>query len=293
MLFTHKTELLYLEHARVHVEDDRVIYEQDREVEPHRYNFPHKNAQVLALGTGTSITQQAAKRLSEEGVVVVFTGDRGMPMLMASVTGYHPNEYAQGYIRRWMDESQRLAMAKDMMCARLDFTERMLDARSPLDADDIDDFRKKVAKAASIQSLMGVEGNEVKTLIYRSHARRHLSGETFKRARDHDGQPGEHAKVNLMLNHGNNLAYAMAAGSLWSVGIPSQFPLLHGQTRNGGLIFDVADIIKDGVVAPWAFELRGDPVRKAMSELRYRLKKAHADEYMIDALKRISTMEAS
>lgn len=289
MLFTHKTELLYLEHAHVRVEDDRVVYDQDRESEPQRYNFPHRNAQVLALGTGTSITQAAAKKLAEEGVVLVFTGDRGMPFVMASVTGYHPNEYAQGYIRRWMDESQRIQMAKQMLHARLGYTASQLTPRSPIDEEDIEGFRGKVDKAKSIPALMGVEGDEVRHLIYSRYSRRHFpGGPQFKRDRDGSGTHDEHARVNLMLNHGNNLAYALAAGSIWSLGIPSQFPLLHGQTRNGGLIFDAADLIKDAVVAPWAFEMRGEPVRKAMSELRYRLKKGKADEFMIETMKRIA-----
>lgn len=293
MLFTHKTELLYLEHARVRLEDGRVVYDQDREVDPQRYNFPHKNAQVLALGTGTSITQQAVKTLAEEGVVIVFTGDRGMPHLMASVTGYHPNEYAQGYIRRWMNPDERLGMARFLLFARLDFTGCQLDARSPLDEDDLEIFRNKIRTASSIQALMGVEGDEVKNLIYQRYAKRAFPGTHFKREREAAGTHEGHAQVNLMLNHGNNLAYAMAAGALWSIGIPSQFPLIHGQTRHGGLIFDAADLIKDGVVAPWAFEMRGESVRKAMGELRYRLKKSHADAFMIDTMKKLGESTAS
>jgi CRISPR-associated protein Cas1 len=174
------------------------------------------------------------------------------------------------------------------MMERLAFTTRHLDARSPLGEDDIETFRQKIQRVTSIQSLLGIEGDEVKMLIYRRYAKRHFPGTTFRRDRDATDRHSGHAQVNIMLNHGNNLAYAMAAGALWSIGLPSQFPLIHGQTRDGGLIFDAADLIKDGIVAPWAFEMHDQPTREAMSELRYRLKKTRADEFIIDSMKALA-----
>ena len=67
--------------------------------------------------------------------------------------------------------------------------------------------------------------------------------------RDHDGED----TVNRFLNHGNYLAYGMAACVLWVLGIPHSLAVMHGKTRRGGLVFDVADIIKDALVLPMAF----------------------------------------
>jgi CRISPR-associated protein Cas1 len=55
------------------------------------------------------------------------------------------------------------------------------------------------------------------------------------------------------LNHGNYLAYGLAATTLWVLGISHSFAVMHGKTRRGALVFDVADLIKDAVVLPWAF----------------------------------------
>ena len=49
------------------------------------------------------------------------------------------------------------------------------------------------------------------------------------------------------------LAYGLAATVLWVLGIPHAFALMHGKTRRGALVFDVADLIKDAVVLPWSF----------------------------------------
>ena len=58
---------------------------------------------------------------------------------------------------------------------------------------------------------------------------------------------------NGFLNHGNYLAYGLAATTLWVLGIPHGFTVMHGKTRRGALVFDVADLIKDTIVLPWAF----------------------------------------
>ena len=60
-------------------------------------------------------------------------------------------------------------------------------------------------------------------------------------------------RANSMLNYGNYLAYGLAATTLWVLGIPFSFAVMHGKTRRGALVFDVADLIKDAIVLPWSF----------------------------------------
>lgn len=38
------------------------------------------------------------------------------------------------------------------------------------------------------------------------------------------------------------------------MGIPYFLPVLHGKTRRGALVFDVADLFKDWLIMPVAFE---------------------------------------
>ena len=49
------------------------------------------------------------------------------------------------------------------------------------------------------------------------------------------------------------MAYGLAGTTLWFLGIPHGFAVMHGKTRRGALVFDVADLIKDAVVLPYAF----------------------------------------
>lgn len=39
----------------------------------------------------------------------------------------------------------------------------------------------------------------------------------------------------------------------WVTGIPHGLAVMHGKTRRGGLVFDLADLIKDALVMPQAF----------------------------------------
>ncbi len=59
--------------------------------------------------------------------------------------------------------------------------------------------------------------------------------------------------ANAFLSHGNYLAYGLAASILWVLGIPNGFAVLHGKTRRDALVFDVADLVKDTLILPWAF----------------------------------------
>ena len=45
----------------------------------------------------------------------------------------------------------------------------------------------------------------------------------------------------------------MAATTLWVLGIPHGFAVMHGKTRRGALVFDVADLVKDALILPLAF----------------------------------------
>jgi hypothetical protein len=54
-------------------------------------------------------------------------------------------------------------------------------------------------------------------------------------------------------DHGNYLAYGLGATATWVLGLPHGLAVLHGKTRRGGLVFDVADLVKDALVLPQAF----------------------------------------
>ena len=120
-------------------------------------------------------------------------------------------------------------------------------------------FEYRLGDVGSIQELLGVEGQFSKA-CYKFFAQ--ASGLSdfgeFRREAGSGTEGGSHTKdpfrlVNRLIDHGNYLAYGMAGGALWALGIPPHMSIFHGKTRAGGLVFDLADSFKDALVLPIAF----------------------------------------
>ena len=262
ILHSKRANLYYLEHCRVMQKDGRVLYLTEAKNENQYWNIPIANTTVILLGTGTSITQAAMRMLASAGVLVGFTGGGGTPLFMGSEiewmmpqSEYRPTEYMQGWMSFWFDDSKRLDVAKQFQFARIEFIRRiwakdkdLKDEGFYLDDADIEQaltgFEKKIPHQSKVGDLLLAEAQTTKQLYKIAATRCKLS---FER------NPEQGDLANDFLNHGNYLAYGLAATTLWVLGISHSFAVMHGKTRRGALVFDVADLIKDAVVLPWAF----------------------------------------
>jgi len=262
-MHSKRANMFYLEHCRVMQKDGRVLYLTEGKKEHSYYNIPIANTTVLLLGTGTSITQAAMRMLSQAGVLVGFCGGGGTPLHMATEVEwlspqneYRPTEYLQDWMSFWFDNEKRLAVAKEFQRKRIDYLKIVWQRDRELKSEGfsvgdtaiktaLDIFEKRTQNASSTSDLLSTEAQLTKKLYkYASNA---VNIEGFKRIHQSSDS------ANDFLNHGNYLAYGLAASCLWVLGIPHGFAVLHGKTRRGALVFDVADLIKDAIVLPWAF----------------------------------------
>ena len=248
-LFTHREGVLYVEHCRVVASDGLLAFvRSDNALEKH-YSIPHANVCVLLLGPGTSMTHQAARKMGEQGMMFGFVGGGGTPLFVASQSEYRPNQYCQSWVAQWASLEWRLSTAKKMADARCDFVEawyrRKKIASTASDAI-IASYRADIQKAIAGSELLGYEAAFAKRL-YAFHSTRVTSGK-FKRTPQGDDA------INGFIDNGNYLAYGISASVLWVLGIPHSFAVSHGTTRRGALVFDLADIIKDAVLLPIAFD---------------------------------------
>ncbi len=276
ILHSKRANIYYLEHCRVMQKDGRVLYLTEAKDENHYWNIPIANTTVVLLGTGTSITQAAMRMLASAGVLVGFCGGGGTPLFsgceiewLTPQSEYRPTDYVQGWLKFWFDEPQRLAAAKRFQLARLDYLsqtwakDRELKAENlykddPEIAQALDGYRAAISLAQQPGDLLQREALMTKQL-YRYTAHTVQYGDF---TRDHQATD----LANGFLNHGNYLAYGLAATTLWVLGIPHGFAVMHGKTRRGALVFDVADLIKDAIVLPWAFIC----AKEKMSEQEFR-----------------------
>lgn len=280
-----------LEHARVMVKDHRVVYETAADSCETYFGLPTANLSILLLGAGTSLTQQAAKLLSEDQTLVAFVGGEGAPLFMASQSEYREPKYLQGWYRMWTDPGARLAAAQAFAEKRCDLIEECWASNESLVAhgiypdQPIREFRRAIRMASEPARLIDAEGAFARSLY--GLLKNAYGYSEFKR--EH-GKSDKDDLPNSNLDQGNYLAYGLAGVATWALGIPHSLPLIHGDTRRGGLVFDVADLIKDAIVMPCAFESAANKIAgpEFKSELMQRLHKARVLDVMFDELKLVA-----
>lgn len=304
ILHSKRANLYYLEHCRVMQKDGRVLYLAEAKKERQYWNIPIANTTVILLGTGTSITQAAVRMLSQAGVLIGFCGGGGTPLYMSneiewmtSQSEYRPTQYLQGWLSYWFEDSWRLQAAKQFQHARIAYLKQVWSKDRDLNHEGInaDDatlesafqrFNDKTQAAKNSTELLLTEAQLTKSL-YKYAANQTKSGEF---TRQHEATGSYSDRANAFLNHGNYLAYGLAATTLWVLGIPHGFAVMHGKTRRGALVFDVADLIKDALILPWAFICAKENATE--QEFRQQCLQAFTDhkalDFMFDQVKAIA-----
>jgi len=300
ILHSKRANIYYLEKCRVMQKGGRVVYLTEEKVEKQYWNIPIANTTVILLGTGTSITQAAVRMLASAGVLIGFSGGGGTPLIVANEiewlspqSEYRPTEYVQGWMSFWFDEEKRLKVAKRFQQLRLEYLKRVWSKDRDLKNEGfyIDDanteraltlFSSKIEQSPDVTHLLLVEAQLTKSLY--KIAANHTKQKDF--VRQHDSVD----EANAFLNHGNYLAYGLAATTLWVLGIPHGFAVLHGKTRRGALVFDVADLIKDTLILPWAFicAKEGATEQEFRQQCLQNFTQHKALDFMFDTVKQMS-----
>jgi CRISPR-associated protein Cas1 len=304
ILLSKRANMYYLEHCRVLVNGGRVEYVTDEGKRSLYWNIPIANTTTVLLGTGTSVTQAAMRELAKAGVLVGFCGGGGTPLFSANEidievawfspqSEYRPTEYLQHWVRFWFDDNLRLAAAKQFQQIR---TERIWQQWSkssrhepcPVDLAMLESLLKQsslgIAAASNQMELLTEEARLTKQL-YRLVANATKYGDFVRSKRGNGGDI-----ANQFLDHGNYLAYGLAASATWVLGLPHGLAVLHGKTRRGGLVFDVADLVKDALILPQAFmsAMRGDSEQEFRQACIESLTRSESLDFMIDTLKAVA-----
>lgn len=305
ILHSKRANLYYLEHCRVLVNGGRVEYVTEQGKRSLYWNIPIANTTTILLGTGTSLTQAAMRELAKAGVLVGFAGGGGTPLFSANEididvawfspqSEYRPTEYLQAWVRFWFHDDLRLAAAKAFQHARVKRIADQWHDRSLRDAgfapplDRLDELLVRTAR----QIDLAQDG----TFLLTEEAR--LTKALFKLAVDTAGY-GDFTRAkrgtgtdpaNRFLDHGNYLAYGLGATAAWVLGLPHGLAVLHGKTRRGGLVFDIADLIKGACILPQAFlsAMRGDDEQEFRRRCIESLTRSESLDFMIDVVKEVA-----
>lgn len=306
ILHSKRANIYYLEHCRVLVKGGRVEYVTDEGKQSLYWNIPIANTTTLLLGTGTSITQAAMRELAKAGVLVGFCGGGGTPLFsageldievawMSPQSEYRPTEYLQQWVSFWFDDDKRLEAAKAIQVARIDRirsswtgNRQLADAGFQVEVEQLqaalERSRHNVDQARSVSDLLTEEARLTKTL-FRLAVQTTGYGDFVRAKRGTGTDP-----ANRFLDHGNYLAYGLGATATWVLGLPHGLAVLHGKTRRGGLVFDVADLVKDAVILPQAFlsAIRGDEEQAFRQNCVEALTRSDSLDFMIDTIKDVA-----
>lgn len=271
-------------------------------------NVPHQNTSLLLLGHGSSITNEAMRLLSAANVIVGFCGTDGSPtyqitdmVFSASADNYRPTKYMQQWYMLW--EQKQLETAKLLLITRIQHTldvwennDFLWENNVVINNETAAKFVDDVNKEDKLQSVLLIEARWTKYL-YKTIASK-LLPDKFKRVHDVTEVPKtDQDKVNVNITHGNYLAYGLATVALHGLGISYAFPMLHGNTRRGGLVLDVADLIKDPYVLPHAFEHHKKHKNQKQSIYRgatiNMLHDSKALNYCFDTIKKIINIQTN
>lgn len=300
ILHSKRANIYYIEKCRVMQKSGRVVYLTEEKKEKLYWNIPIANTTVILLGTGTSITQAAMRMLASAGVLVGFSGGGGTPLLTANEvewlspqSEYRPTEYVQGWMSFWFDDKKRFEVAKSFQRLRIEYLQTVWGKDRDLqtegfNADDTDiqqaltRFLSKIEKCTTVTDLLLTEAQLTK-MLYKIAASRTKQKDFVRNHESIDN-------ANSFLNHGNYLAYGLAATTLWVLGIPHGFAVMHGKTRRGALVFDVADLIKDTLILPWAFicAKEGATEQEFRQQCLQNFTQHKALDFMFDAVKKMS-----
>lgn len=306
ILHSKRANLYYLQHCRVLVNGGRVEYVTDAGKQSLYWNIPIANTTTFLLGTGTSVTQAAMRELARAGVLVGFCGGGGTPLFSANEmdievawfspqSEYRPTEYLQKWVRFWFDDDKRLDAAKRFQLARLErvraawiTTRTFKDKGFEVDVDALQsaiDRSVLAIQAAPDTTFLLTEEARLSKHLFALAARASKYGQ-FTRAKKGSGTD----PANRLLDHGNYLAYGLAASATWVLGIPHGLAVLHGKTRRGGLVFDVADLVKDAIILPQAFisAVNGDEEQVFRQSCIENLARNASLDFMIETVKRIA-----
>ena len=306
ILMSKRGNVYYLEYCRVLCNGGRVEFVTDENKRSLYWNIPIANTTTVLLGNGTSVTQAAMRELAKAGVLVGFCGGGGTPLFSANEmdvevawfspqSEYRPTEYLQQWVRFWFDDALRLRAAKALQTMRLaPIKNHWLGSRPMREAGFL--IEPVVLSAALDASLRSIDSAADTNHLLAAEA--HLTKQLYKLAVNAVGY-GEFTRfkrgggtdpANRFLDHGNYLAYGLAASATWVLGLPHGLAVLHGKTRRGGLVFDVADLVKDAHILPQAFvsAMRGDDEATFRRACIEQLTQTEALDFMIDQIKDIA-----
>lgn len=213
---------------------------------------------VLVLGHGTSITQEAAIFASENDMQISFSRGR-FNMHSIFMSGRYSEPYA---LRNQINKTEK---------NRLNYAKMLLKYRFKLLKVLNDEIKDQIDILDSVEKILLYEARWAKK-IYKEFAIQY-NVQDFTRDFEHKRKSISPVDVvNERLNILNNLFYSVCTSIILATNLSPSIAILHGESRRGGLAFDLADLFKTSLIFDLAFKQQNITIKELMYTLSSRLK---------------------
>ena len=215
---------LYVEAGRIEAEARGVALVR----EDGTYAVPVAEISLLMAGPGTSLTHQAAVRLADHGVTILWTGEAGVRLYACGLGETRSSKNLERQASLWAVPASRMRVVRRMYQLR---------------------FAETLDPTLSIAEIRGMEGKRVQS-AYREAAVRYgidWKGRSYER-----GRWGAADLPNRALSVAASCLYGLCHAAIVSMGFSSALGFVHSG-RMMSFVYDVADLYKAEISVPAAF----------------------------------------
>ena len=221
-----RISFLYVEMARIEQTEYGVEIVQGKK----HSEIPITTINCLLLGSGVSITHKAVCNIAQAGCTVCFVG-RDINTFYA---------YGEPSTRSSKNILKQIKLHENKQL-HLDVVHKMYQIRYP----------DKKLKTKSVEELRGIEGVSVKETYTKCAEKFEVSwsGRTYN-----PGDFYDQDTVNMYITALNHVLYSVVTSAIVSLGFHTAVGFIHTGHMNS-LVFDIADLYKENITIPLAFEL--------------------------------------
>ncbi|MHA1870259.1 MAG: type I-E CRISPR-associated endonuclease Cas1e [Promethearchaeota archaeon] len=247
-----KISYLYVEHARIEKDMESISIFDSIGKTP----IPVASLLLLILGPGTSISHNAIKILSKNGVLIIWVGESGVR--------YYAHGYGETYSAKNILWQSYLVSHDDL---RLEVVKNMYRKRFEGDKDiEIDIDIDLDLEGKSINQLRGLEGTRMRAVYKRESERTGVKwkGRKYNREKWDEGDP-----INRALSVANATLYGLCHSAIISIGMHPALGFIHiGHIL--AFVYDIADLYKAEITIPASFDVVSEGLENLERRVRTR-----------------------
>ena len=234
--------IIYFEHTVICHDDNKIVAVNSNK---RGAILPSLSLSAIVLGPGCSVTSDAMRELSLNDCLIFSSGEYGLPVVLSSLQYRSPQKKIKQY-EMVLSHKGRISAIKKLFHHRQEFIEM-----SEVGCIEKPSFRY----IRSAEEAMGIEAAFMKKCYHFMALKYNYSW---------NGKNRLGLSNPLKINYCNHLTYSSSMIVIEHLGYEPDVGVLHGRSKGGGLVFDIADIFKPVL----SMELSFKNIGKSNHEIR-------------------------